>query len=197
MRDLSSNDQATLVYLILLLIVIGGSMLIGSRRQLNRTLQQISIWVLIFVGLLGAYSMRDQIEQQLFPSRPQLLDSGSVAINRAWDGHFYVELQINNKTVEFVVDTGATNIVLRREDAEKIGIDLNTLNFSERASTANGIVATAPVTLRAVSLGRFIDSNLRASVNGGELDKSLLGMEYLDRFSKIEITQGRMLLIRQ
>jgi len=197
MRDLSGDDQATVVYLVLLLIVIGGSMLIGSRRQLNRTLQQFGIWVLIFIGLLGAYSVRDQIEQQLFPSRPQIQDLGTVAINRAFDGHFYVEVQVNNQTIEFVVDTGATNIVLNREDAEKIGFDLTKLDFSQRARTANGIVATAPVRLDTISLGRFNDRNLRASVNDGELDTSLLGMAYLERFSKIEITRNRMLLIRQ
>ncbi len=196
MRDPNGYNEATLIYLILLLIVIGGSMMIGSRRQLNRTLQQLAIWGLIFIGMIGAYSMRTQIEEQLFPSRPMMIDRGSVAVNRAWDGHFYVDMVVNGRTIEFVVDTGASNIVLSKSDAQSVGINLDTLDFSGRARTANGIVSTAPVQLQSMDLGRFRDRNLRASVNGGELDTSLLGMDYLKRFTKIEITSDRLLLIR-
>ncbi|MBL4806631.1 MAG: TIGR02281 family clan AA aspartic protease [Rhodobacteraceae bacterium] len=196
MRDLTADNQATLAYLVLLLVVVGGSMVIGSRAALNRHLQQLGIWTLIFIGMIGAYSMRDQIEAQIFPSRPQIGNNGTVSISRAWDGHFYVDVTINGNIIEFVVDTGATNIVLTQDDAEKIGFHLNLLNYTREASTANGVVATAPVRLQTVVLGPFNDRNLRAMVNGGELRTSLLGMEYLSRFVKIEITSNQMLLIR-
>ncbi len=196
MRDPNGYNEATLIYLILLLIIIGGAMAIGSKQQLNRTLQQMAIWGLIFIGMIGAYSMRDQLEEQLFPARPLMVDRGTVAVNRAWDGHFYIDILVNGKTIEFVVDTGASSIVLTKRDAASIGINLDTLDFSGRARTANGIVSTASVQLQSMDLGRFKDRNLRASVNGGELDTSLLGMDYLKRFSKIEITQNQLLLIR-
>ncbi len=197
MRDLNGDEQATFFYLVLLLIVIGGSMVLGSRKRLNQTLQNLGIWMLIFVGFVGAYSMRAQIEEQIFPSRPQMIDTGTVSINRAWDGHFYVDILVNNQRIKFIIDTGASHIVLSRQDAEKIGIRLDTLNFSGSASTANGIVATARVQLRSMILGRFSDRDLRASVNDGDMDRSLLGMDYLNRFDKIEISQNRILLIRE
>jgi len=196
MRDLSSDDQAVLVYLVLILLVVGGSMIISSRRQLNRTLQQAAIWGLIFVGAIGAYSLRDRIEQSLYPERALVSEQGTVSFNRARDGHFYAELNVNGKNIEFVIDTGATDIVLTQKDAEKLGFPVGDLIYSGRASTANGVVPMARITLDNILLGRFVDRNIRATVNGGALDTSLLGMRYLERFRKIEIAGSRLTLIR-
>lgn len=196
MEDLSGNDQAVVVYLVLLLLIVGGSMIISSRKQINKTLQQASIWLLIFVGLIGAYSLRDRIEATLYPERALISETGTVSFSRARDGHFYAELEVNGQKVEFVIDTGATDIVLSEADAEKLGYSLSELIFSGRASTANGVVPIARITLDSMRLGRFTDRNIRATVNGGELDTSLLGMRYLGRYQKIEIVGSTMTLTR-
>ncbi len=196
MRDLNSDDHAVLVYLILILLVVGGSMIISSRGQLNKTLQQAAIWGLIFVGAVGAYSLKDRIESSLYPERALISERGTVSFNRARDGHFYAELEVNGKKVEFVVDTGASDIVLSQQDAEYLGYATRDLIYSGRASTANGVVPMARITLDSVLLGRFADQNIVATVNGGELDTSLLGMRYLKRFRKIEIAGSRLTLTR-
>lgn len=196
MQDLNSDDQAVLVYLILILIIVGGSMAISSRGQLNRTLQQISIWGLIFVGAIGAYSLRDRIEASLYPERAMISERGTISFNRARDGHFYAEVEVNGKKIEFVIDTGASEIVLTEKDAEILGYPVRDLIYSGRASTANGVVPIARITLNKITLGRFTDRNVAATVNGGELDTSLLGMRYLERFRKIEIAGSRLTLTR-
>jgi len=196
MRSLTNDDLAVLVYLLLLLLVVGGSMLISSRTQLNKSLQQAAIWGLIFIGAIGAFSLRDRFETVLFPERAEVSDSGTVSFNRARDGHFYAEVLVNGKKVEFVIDTGASDIVLSEADAKRLGFVIDDLVFSGRASTANGEVAMARVRLDSIVLGRFTDRNIPASVNGGELDTSLLGMRYLSRFRKIEIIGSRMVLTR-
>ncbi len=196
MQDLAGDEQAILAYLVLLLLIIGGSMVISSRAQMNRSLQQLAIWGLIIVGLIAAYSLRDKIETTLYPERPILSERGTVSFNRARDGHFYAELLVNGKKIEFVIDTGATDIVLTESDAARLGYRAEDLVFSGQASTANGIVLTARIQLDTISLGRFTDRNLNASVNGGELDTSLLGMRYLGLFRKIEIEGSRMTLTR-
>ncbi|NOR63211.1 MAG: TIGR02281 family clan AA aspartic protease [Rhodobacteraceae bacterium] len=196
MRDLNSDDHAVLVYLILILLVVGGSMVISSRGQLNKTLQQAAIWGLIFVGAIGAYSLRDRIESSLYPERALISERGTVSFNRARDGHFYAELEVNGKKIEFVIDTGASDIVLSEQDAEYLGYQIGDLIYSGRASTANGVVPMARITLDSMILGRFADRNIRATVNGGELDTSLLGMRYLERFRKIEIAGSRLTLTR-
>ena len=196
MRDLSSGDQAVLVFLILILLVVGGSMVNSSRGQLNKTLQQLAIWGLIFVGAVGAYSLRDRIEASLYPERAIISQRGTISFNRARDGHFYAELEVNGKKIEFVIDTGASDIVLTEQDAEYLGFPVGDLIYSGRASTANGVVPMARIMLDTLTLGRFTDRNIRATVNGGELDTSLLGMRYLERFRKIEIAGSRLTLTR-
>jgi aspartyl protease family protein len=196
MRNLESGDQAVLVYLILTLLVVGGSMIISSRSRLNKTLQQAAIWGLIFVGAIGAYSLRDRIESALYPDRAMISEQGTVSFNRARDGHFYAELHVNGKPIEFVIDTGASDIVLSPKDAEFLGYPVSDLTYSGHANTANGVVPMARITLDSITLGRFTDHSIPATVNGGELETSLLGMHYLKRFRKIEIAGSRLTLTR-
>ena len=62
--------------------------------------------------------------------------------------------------------------------------------------TAHGPVRTAPVRLDDVAIGPFHDNNVRAFVNEGDMRTSLLGMEYLNTFARIEIAGGRLILER-
>jgi aspartyl protease family protein len=94
-----------------------------------------------------------------------------------------------------MVDTGATNVVLSRRDAERLGIDPASLVYLGQAQTANGIVRTARVKLNDVQLGSWQDETLAAWVNDGEMDGSLLGMDYLGKFH-IELAADRLLLRR-
>lgn len=98
--------------------------------------------------------------------------------------------------MDFVIDTGATEMVLSLEDARRVGLDTAALAYVGQARTANGVVPIAQVVLDEVALGGISDTNVRASVNGGQMDGSLLGMGYLERFSKIEIEGDRLVLTR-
>ena len=115
---------------------------------------------------------------------------------RARDGHYYLTLQINGNPIRFVVDTGATEMVLTQADAARVGLDLDSLNYLGRANTANGEVRTAFVRLDQVALGGIVDQNVPAVVNEGEMEGSLLGMGYLQRWGRIEIAGGELVLTR-
>ena len=96
----------------------------------------------------------------------------------------------------FVIDTGASQVVLSQRDAARIGIDLEDLRYFGSAMTANGVVETAPVFLDTVQLGSISDVNIPAVVNGGEMDTSLLGMTYLGLYDRIEIANNELVLSR-
>lgn len=192
---MSGDERAYFFYLLILLLFIGGGFLFGYRQKLSTTLQQAAIWVLIFVGVVIAYGFSDTLKQQIMPSRATQSAQG-FEVQRARDGHFYLTLQVNGKNIPFVVDTGATDIVLSRDDAEKIGIDPESLSYIGRANTANGVVKTATTVLDRIALGDTVDYDVRASVNGGQMDGSLLGMAYLNRFSEISMRGDRLILKR-
>jgi aspartyl protease family protein len=112
------------------------------------------------------------------------------------NGHYYLEAQVNGVPVTFTVDTGATDLVLSREDARRAGIDPDDLAYLGAADTANGTVRTARVTLEQVALEGIVDRDVRAVVTDGDLDASLLGLSYLHLFSRIEIADGALVLTR-
>ncbi|MEM7439172.1 MAG: TIGR02281 family clan AA aspartic protease [Pseudomonadota bacterium] len=177
-----------------ILLFVGLAVVYGASGRISENLRNAAIWILIFVGVLLAYGARDTITQQLVPSRALETGEGYEVV-RAPDGHFYLTLQINGVPVDFVVDTGATQIVLTKADARKVGLDPDTLNYVGFANTANGQVRTAQVVLNLVTLGDLQTSRVRASVNDGEMFESLLGMTYLSQFSEITIKRDRLLLV--
>ena len=185
-----------LVYLSILGSVLVGWFFLHNRQSLGKTLQQAMAWVLIFLGVIAAIGVWDDIRSTIRPSIANVSETGRVEIPRARDGHYYLTLTVNDAAVEFMVDTGASSIVLTQSDAEHVGLSVADLAFVGRAMTANGEVRTAPVTLTRIELGPVSDTNIAAWVNEGDLDKSLLGMSYLRRWSRIEISGDSMTLNR-
>jgi aspartyl protease family protein len=190
------DSLARLLYLGALLLFVGGFVLWGSRRRLGRNLRDLAIWALILAMAVIAYGFRDTLRQQLVPAAMVQTGPGVVELRRGSDGHFHANLEVNGQRVRFMVDTGASDVVLSRRDAERVGLDPDGLAYLGTARTANGTVATATVRLGLVQLGEIRDTGVRASVTEGGLDSSLLGMSYLDRFSSIEISGDTMRLRR-
>ncbi len=191
----SNIDPALLIYLLILLIGIGSFIFGDFRNRMTQNIRNAAIWVLIFFGAVVAFSFKDTIEGQLFPRTAIQQVGEDIILTRAGDGHFYATLGVNGADITFVVDTGATNVVLSKDDALRAGFDLSALNYLGRARTANGMVRTANVKLETVSFGDRTDHNLPASVNEGQLETSLLGMAYLSRFTTIQISGNQLRLI--
>jgi len=143
-----------------------------------------------------AVGLWPQLRNTVVPQQSMVTGSGEVSIPRAFDGHYYLTLEINGAPIRFVVDTGATDMVLTPQDATAAGLDTAQLRYTGRAMTANGMVQTAPVRLDLVEVGPISDRYVPAVVNGSPMQESLLGMSYLDRFDRIEITGGQMVLTR-
>ncbi len=192
---MENSDIARIAYLLLLLVAVGGYFVTQNRESLSKLAQQAAIWGLIFVGVLAGYGLWGDIQRGIAP-RQQVLANGQIEIPRMFDGHFYLTAIVNGEQVEFVVDTGATDVVLTREDAARIGIDLDGLAYTGTANTANGVVRTARARVGEMRVGGIVDRDLRVLVNGGEMETSLLGMAYLRRFERIEIAEDVLILTR-
>ncbi|MEL7089352.1 MAG: TIGR02281 family clan AA aspartic protease, partial [Planctomycetota bacterium] len=184
---MSGDQTAQLLYLVLLGTAIAGYFFTSSRQNLSKTVQQAMIWALIFIGVVGAYGLWTDLSGTLNNRQASLVDGERIEVPKGLDGHFRLTLTVNDTPIEFLVDTGATNIVLTKSDAEKAGIDVGRLIFDGVARTANGTVETAEVWLREVDLAGLKDTRVPASVNGGELHMSLLGMSYLTRYAQVRI----------
>jgi len=113
-------------------------------------------------------------------------------LRRGPDGHFYADAQVNGTTIRFMVDTGASVVVLTAADAQRAGIQLP----SERsmAMGVGGPVEIVPVTLDRIAVGGIEARGVQAAVVAEELPVSLLGQSYLQRLGSVEIRGDRMVL---
>lgn len=192
---MTEYDQARLFYLIILLFIVGGSFVFYYWRNLRTATQQFLLWGLIFFGLVTAYGFKDSFVRQLFPKIGYEVGE-TLVFAKSIDGHFYVQLTVNGQKVDFLVDTGATNLVLNRRTARKIGIDMDGLSYVHRAYTANGVTRSAKTVIDTIKLGSVTQHNVSASVNEGELDIPLLGMDYLKQFGELSIKGDKLVLKR-
>lgn len=191
---MDGETTGRLFYLVLLLLAVGGYVIVEFRHRMGQTLRTAAAWGLIFVGVMAGYGLWNDLKTDLAPQQ-MISDAGEIVIPRAEDGHYYITLTVNGTPIEFMADTGATNMVLSQDDARRLGIDLDSLVYLGRAQTANGTVATARVELPQVELGPYRDTDFAAWVNQGEMEMSLLGMEYLSLY-RVEIAGQEMVLRR-
>lgn len=190
---LDEDSTARVLYLVVLLTALVGWGFAEFRGKVGQGLRMATAWGAIFVAVLAGYGLWSDIRHTVNPV--QTSEGGAITLPRAPDGHYYLRMDVGGEAVTFLVDTGATNVVLSQADARRLGFDPGSLVYTGFASTANGQVRTARVVLPEVALGPFRDERVRAYVTDGEMDGSLLGMDYLHLY-RIEIAGDRMVLRR-
>lgn len=189
-----ADITARLIYLGLLLLALAGWFSISNRPSIGKSLQMALVWGMIFLGGMAIYGLWQDITSS--HETQNMNEDGVILVPRSRDGHFYLTLQVNNVEIEFLVDTGASDLVLSPKDAINAGIDIENLAFLNSAKTANGTVPIAYVQLEQVQLGKYLDNFVSAAVNSSDMSKSLLGMSYLDRYQRIEILAESLKIYR-
>lgn len=167
-----------------------------ARHRIGLLLRNGAAWIIIFVVSIAGFGLWEDIRDDFTPKQTVFADQGRIEVPRSRDGHYYLRAQVNGTPVDFVIDTGASEIVLTKQDAARAGLAVDELQFYGRANTANGEVRTAPVRLDGIEVGGIRDSDVPAFVNAGEMFRSLLGMSYLQRWDRIEIAEGKLILSR-
>jgi aspartyl protease family protein len=165
-----------------------------------------AIWVFIILFLMAGYVYRYEIQDigsrlsaGIIPGSPVSLQSsdgrGQVMIVRGANGQFAAKGEVNGNTINFLVDTGASAVVLTHEDAIASGIDISALSYSVRVSTANGTTRAAQISVAALDIGDLKRESVSALVaQEGDLDVSLLGMTFLETLWGFEIRGDRLVL---
>ena len=184
-----------------------GSAVLSRNISFRETLKQAVIWCLIILGLMTAYVIRYDLQDfasrvtgGLVPGSPisTTQDNGKtqVTLIRSTNGHFEAVAGVNNASVRFLVDTGASAIVLSAKDAQAAGIDMSQLSFTIPTQTANGIGYSALARIDKLYLGGIERKNLRVMVSQeGRLNQSLLGQQFLESLSSYE-KRGDQLTLR-
>ena len=110
------------------------------------------------------------------------------------NGHFTVEARVDGIDIDFLVDTGASLVILGPDDAERLGLWPNTLDYTVVFDTANGRARAAPVVLRELRIGPIELDDVRAAVMEAPIATPLLGMSALGRLPGYQVDGDRMIL---
>jgi aspartyl protease family protein len=196
------NDRRLRVlYLLIILAALSGGVAARLQARPGTTISHIGAWCVIFASLILIYSYRDQftalrtrIVGELVPAQGQQTGPQSVAFPLGEDGHFHVNVNVDGHDIGFLVDSGASDIVLTPADARAIGLDPDNLSYSMPAMTANGTVMGAPVQINRLKVGPIEMMEVPATVNRAPMPVSLLGMEFLRRLRSWRVENGRLTL---
>jgi aspartyl protease family protein len=196
-----SDNRMAVIYRLGWIALLGSSLVFGWRSRPQSALRNAAIWVVIFLVVTGAFSFRQdaamigqRFMRELAPSQGEVRNDGTIAFSTGMDGHFHVQALVNGSRVTFLVDTGASDVVLAPDDARRIGFDPATLAFDRLAETANGTVRGASVALKSLIVGPIDVMNMPATVNEADMSESLLGMAFLNRLTGWRVENGVLTL---
>jgi aspartyl protease family protein len=199
---LDPGQIASLVAGVLMLILIASSIGAEWRGRIGAAIFGALVWGAIFAAVMVGYVYREDVSSvtvrlmdEIVPGRTIQSAPGEAVSVRRPDGHFGFETRVNGAVVRMMFDTGASSIVLRAEDAAKVGLQADKLEYRVPVSTANGRAMAAPVTLEAVTVGNITLKSVRALVTRpGALQENLLGQSFLSRLSGYSVERNRLVL---
>jgi aspartyl protease family protein len=194
-------DTANMVRLVAILAVISSGLLFIREVNLKQTVRNVLMWM----GIMGVLALGFAYQEPLLqvavrlrsgfiPSYPIQTGSRQMVISESDGGNYLVYGTINGVRIRFLIDTGASDIVLSPSDARRTGVDFDLLNFDHSYETANGIGNGAPTTVRELAVGNAHFSNVAVSINKAEMNASLLGMTFLKRFKSFSFGEGKLIL---
>jgi aspartyl protease family protein len=207
-HDLTARRDMRVLYLsgflVLLLAGFTGRARFAAVRSWGwgRVVGNLGFWLLMLLLLVGGYSYKDELRQvgrhilgQIDPAWGQV-DGRSVSFAIADDGQFHIEANVGGVPVRFILDTGASDVMLSPFDARRLGFDPAALSYTRIYQTANGTVAGASVVLPSLEIGSIRLTNLPASVMQTDSSTSLLGMSFLSRLASYKVDGSRLTLVQ-
>jgi aspartyl protease family protein len=133
--------------------------------------------------------------QLAYQPREPVHSGRSLVVDADRQGHFKVDARIQGRYLDFMVDTGASLVIMRESDAAQIGIRPMRSDFTRTVSTANGRAKAAPARIDRIEIGGITVYDVEALVMPDDaLWQNLLGMTFLSKLKRYEYANGRMVL---
>lgn len=200
-RNLDGFDTAAMIRMVAILAVLSSGLLFIREINLKQTIRNILMWVGIMGVLALGFTYQEPLREAairlrsgLIPGYPVQAGARAMVISESQDGNYMVYGTVNGARIRFLIDTGASDIVLSPSDARRAGLDFGLLNFDHRYETANGTGNGALANVRELTVGDVHFSEVAISVNQADMSSSLLGMTFLRRFKSFSFSQGKLTL---
>ena len=202
-----NDDRARSAVALGLLSLAGLGVGLGLQREAGAALRQLLTWTATLVVFGIVISFHRDLRNAAFAAFPPLASFGTphaaadpgtrpgiVSLRAEASGHFFADALVDGTHVNFLVDTGATDVALAPEDAVRLGIDLAKLTFDIPIMTANGQTFAATTELREIVIGSIRVERVSATIPRGALSHSLLGMGFLRRLSSVQVDSDRLVM---
>ena len=198
---LSQEQFSRLAYGGALAFVLTGSLMWRYQGRLAEAVSDFLFWMSLLAVLVTVYSYRielvllgNRVIGQLMPGATVEGKGGEVVVTRRIDGNFVVRATANGVALPFVFDTGASSVVVRAEDAAKIGVVVHDPDYSIPISTANGSAMAADAAIDRLAVGHIILRHVPALVTkAGVLRENLLGMSFLEKLESYTVSGDRLI----
>lgn len=192
-----TNDlQLGSLYILMAIMLVAGS-LIGRRGRLATALTAVIAWIAIFGAGFVLFTFRDDLSyvaQRLnaeATGEPVQL-AEAIRVPMAIDGHFWVEGQINDVPVKFLIDSGATMTTVGRNTALATGLDVSAQR-NQLVRTGNGVIKVSTGRAQTLGIGEIQRHNVLMHVADHE-DLNVLGMNFLSSLNRWGV-EGRWLIM--
>ena len=172
------------------------------RGRISTGLAALAFWSVTLFAVLAGYAYRfelgtvaERVMAVLIPGTVVETGDKEVTVFRQADGQFVVNASIGVAHVSFVLDTGASSVVVRAEDAMKLKVPMKRLVYDVEVATANGRTLAAETELPSLAIGTLVQTHVKALVaRPGALHENLLGMSYLNELSSFTISRDKLIL---
>ena len=195
---LTSTEIAYSIFYAIFLLFLISPFFFKPKKVIYKQFKYLGIWGLIF--LLGitliAYKdilLNNRITSVIMPGHVEYNEQ-ELIFYIANDNHFYIHANVNGRFTKFLLDTGASDIILSKQDAIKLGFDLNNIIYNKRYHTANGIIKAASITLNKIIIGDIEFYNIPATISNSDMQISLAGMSFLKLFNSYNFDNNRVVL---
>jgi aspartyl protease family protein len=143
-------------------------------NELPRTLKIATVWLLVGLAVFLGFRAFEHNQQQ---TRFQAT-GGVIEIRRGPDGHYHWPGSINERSVDFLIDTGATGTAMSQAMARELRLEVL---GRVQSSTAGGVVIGEVVRADLALQGGVRVERLAITALAGLNDRPLLGMDVLGK----------------
>ena len=115
---------------------------------------------------------------------------------RATDGLFYVQGLSGQNRFKFLIDTGATHVVLSHSDASRLTLSKVANADTQYVETVSGSAKIDWVIIKELEIQGRVLKNLRAAVPHSDVAVSLLGQNALAQFQLLRISGDELHFVK-
>ena len=194
-----AQDNFEVMRLVGLAALVSSGLLTVRRIDLGKAARGAAAWAAILILLVLGYADRadiadigERLRAALFPAFAVARSPHEMVVGRSEGGAFYVMAEVNGAPVRFLIDTGASEIVLSPADAARAHV--STDGAPQPSETANGVGYGAVATVDSLAVGPIRMKDVPVAVNRAPMSVSLLGMSFLRQLDTFEVRGDEMIL---